>query len=112
MADGRTERGEEMRQVDAMAHLVDCGVVEPRVDWNPAARQWCIFEGERILAKDAVLRIALDRAGYPKLTPKIFAARGSRIFLDADSVAVARSGTMAQRIAKALNTYRPGPKGY
>jgi hypothetical protein len=74
-----------------------------------------VFTRTVALGSGATIEDALQAAGFlpPTAAPSVlFVAVGSNIVRDRDNVAVARSRTMAIRIANALNEYIPGDRGY
>jgi hypothetical protein len=77
--------------------------------------QFHVFTRTVLLGSGATIEDALQAAGFlpPVAAPSIlFVAVGSNVVKDQQSIAVARSRTMALRIAAALNEYVPGDRGY
>ena len=48
----------------------------------------------------------------PEKTPVLFVAYGHGVKQGSEQIALAKSKTMARRIANALNKYKPNDKGY
>ena len=98
-----------MKREQAEEHLRAAGVQNPAALFE--GLEWTIWSGNKILGKGATLRLALESAGHPPPPPP-FEYFGGEILCGAETVARARSVTMARRIVNALNLYKPGPKGY
>jgi hypothetical protein len=74
-----------------------------------------VFTRTVLLGSGATIEDALQAAGFipPVVAPSaLFVAVGSNVVKENQNVAVARSRTMAIRIASALNEYVPGDRGY
>jgi hypothetical protein len=97
----------------AMQILRDARVFAPSLIFMDG--QYHVFTRTVRLGSGADIEAALQAAGFlpPVAAPSVlFVAVGSNVVKDKDNVAVARSRTMALRIANALNDYVPGDRGY
>jgi hypothetical protein len=97
----------------AMQILRDARVFAPSLVYLNG--QYHVFTRTVLLGSGATMEDALQAAGFlpPVAAPSVlFVAVGSNVVKDQQNVAVARSRTMAIRIASALNEYVPGDRGY
>ena len=103
-----------MSPVEAVAHLTAAGVVKPSIKRGIVAgeRGFYVVSGVKSIGHGVTLRDALAHAGFPAPDVSQFANEGCAVKLGSAEVATARSATMATRIARALNVYKPGPRGY
>jgi hypothetical protein len=77
--------------------------------------QFHVFTRTVLLGSGATIEEALQAAGFipPVVAPSVlFVSVGNNVVRENLNVAVARSRTMAIRIANALNEYVPGDRGY
>lgn len=103
----RTDLGEE--QADQLArHLLGAGWYAVQVSGK------CVLgrDGVGILHEGESWRDAFHLAGADLPERGRFVGHGTSVLRGEESVAVTRSGSMARRIAAALNLYKPGARGY
>lgn len=78
--------------------------------------EWHVFSRTALQGSGPTLEAALLAGGFlprpERRGPVLFVAVGSNVVQANEGVAVARSGTMAARIANALNEYIPGDRGF
>jgi hypothetical protein len=102
-----------MQKADALDYLQQHGVTG--YDLLRVPNAWHVVNSFGIVVGEgSTVREAMAAAGYALPKAGVFASRGNAVY-DQDgvaTVATTKSNTMAQRIANALNSYKPGRKGF
>ena len=104
-----------MTRERALDILRERGVKAPTIDdhGDTAPRQAVRVEIRSagvLLVTGRSIRDALRRGGFTNAVG--FTALGTSVMLAEENVCTARSLTMARRIANALNSYKPGDRGF
>jgi hypothetical protein len=78
--------------------------------------RWFVFSRAALQSSGETIEDALQAGGFlPRSEPPapvLFVSVGSNVVQGNNGIAVARSKTMALRIANALNEYIPGDRGF
>ena len=101
----------------AMRLLHQAQVYMPSVVPGLGRGGFYVFSAAKVLGHGATVQKAMEAAGYWPLPPDLasrpfFSAEGYDIQLGAQQVAIAKSKTLAKRIADALNQYSPNERGF
>ena len=76
-----------------------------------------VFSAAKVLGHGDTVQAAMEAAGYWPLPPDLaalplFSVEGYDIQLGSEQIAIAKSKTLAKRIANALNQYSPNERGF
>jgi hypothetical protein len=98
----------------ALQILRAADVYRPSVVPGRGVGGFFVFSAMKELGRGQTIHAAMVAAGLwpaPGETRDVFVAADYTVKLGADNVAVAKSKTMAKRIANALNAYSPDARG-